>query len=386
MSAVTEPFGIYVHVPFCEQKCAYCDFFTVTDPTKSHPLFDSWLDLCLTELRLWIAQIPALTNRPISTIFFGGGTPSLLPAAQFAKFISNIREEFPLAADAEISLETQPATLTPEDFTAMTAAGINRFSVGVQTFNPRLLSPTARRHTVEETETTLSLVRATGAAFSMDLICALPGQTIDEWQKDLDRAITFGPDHISVYEMTYHAGTDYYRQWKKGRITQTDDAARIKMFKHTAACLTVAGYDHYEISNYAKPGYQSRHNRIYWTLGDFVGLGAGAHSYIQRHRYANPRSAGDYAKAIRAGRLFAKPHDSSDPDVTLVENLQMALRLTEGVDLDWLADRLEQDIRKTRTRQLLELQHRDWIVIKENRLKLTPDGLLQADSVSEFLL
>ncbi len=384
--AASAPLGIYVHVPFCEQKCSYCDFFTVTDPERSHPHFNSWLELCLAELRLWYAKHPELAGRPVGSVFFGGGTPSLLPPEQFAEFIAAVRSEFQLAADAEISLETQPATIAAEDYGTMVAAGINRFSIGVQTFNPRLLNPTARRHTVEDTEETIRLAKATGAALAMDLICALPGQTLDEWRADLDRAITFDPHHISVYEMTFHAGTQYYRQWKKGQISEADEAIRIEMFRHTHARLTAARYEHYEVSNYAKPGHQSRHNRVYWTLGDFIGLGAGGHGYIGGHRFANPRSAGDYARAVAEGRLFARSVDSDDPDITLVENLQMALRLTEGVNLHWLAERLGQDIRLTRAKRLQELERRGWIAINADHLRLTADGLLQADSVSEYLL
>src|SRR5690606_35076001 len=159
MDNFSDSLGLYVHVPFCEQKCAYCDFFTVTDPDRAHPLFDSWLDLCLEEFRLWRRDFPGLAERPVGTIFFGGGTPSLLAAEQFGRFIAGVKEQSDFsreiqrrdpAATLEISLETQPRTLGEEDFAAMVGAGINRFSIGVQTFNPRLLGPTARRHMVAD--------------------------------------------------------------------------------------------------------------------------------------------------------------------------------------------------------------------------------------------
>lgn len=381
-----DSYGVYVHIPFCEQKCSYCDFFTVTDPERSHPLFDQWLHLCLMELRLWQREVPALAGRSIQTIFFGGGTPSLLPPDQFRQFIAALRNEFGLLDDAEVSLETQPATLGPDDYKGMVEAGINRFSVGVQTFNERLLTPTARRHTVADTEETLRQAKASGAAVSLDMICALPGQTMEEWQEDLERALSFDPQHMSIYEMTYHAGTQYYRQWKRGQISEADDEIRAEMFRFTRSGMQEAGYRHYEISNYAKPGYESRHNRIYWTLGDFVGLGAGAHSCVEGRRLANSRSAEDFARAVNEGRLFAKSQDSDDPDITMVENLQMVLRLTEGVKLDWLARRLGQDIRQTRFERLHQLERRGWIELSADHLRLTEDGQLYADSVSEFLL
>lgn len=387
MKSDLEQFGVYVHVPFCEQKCAYCDFFTLTDPGRQHPLFDSWLDICAEEFDLWLRRFPHLSDRPVTSVFFGGGTPSLLPPQAFARFIQRLSTMGAgLSDQVEITLETQPATLGPSDYKAMTQAGINRFSIGVQTFSPALLEPTGRRHRVEDSLETIAQARATGAVVSFDMICSLPGQSPSQWHTELEQAVALEPDHISVYEMTYHAGTDYYRQWKKGRITQPDDAVRADMFRHTRHRLTAAGYDHYEISNYAKPGFQSQHNKTYWTLSEFVGLGAGSHSYVAKSRYASPRSAQDFAAAIRSGRLFAKNHDSDDPDITLVENLQMVLRLTEGAPLDWLKGRLGQDIRVTRARPLKQLQEKGWIHLTANHIRLTPEGQLYADSVTEHLL
>lgn len=387
MPSPAHPISLYVHVPFCEQKCNYCDFFTLTDPDHAHPQFDSWLDLCHKELQLWRQKFPQIATRPIGTIFFGGGTPSLLAPEQFERFIAALHRESPSPShNIEITLETQPGTLAAKDYPSLVGAGITRFSVGVQTFNPELLLPTARRHTVADTEETLRRAKDTGATLSIDMICALPGQTMYQWQTDLQCAIDFAPQHLSVYEMTYHAGTDYHRKLRRGTITQTDENVRVEMFQHTRTQLIAAGYKHYEISNYAKPSFESRHNKIYWTLGDFIGLGAGAHSYLEGHRYENPRSARDYARAITENRLFIRPHDSPDPDITLVENLQMTLRLIDGVNLDWLAEKLNQDIRITRERQLKQLVKQGWVMIHGNRLKLTEEGQLHADSVTEVFL
>jgi len=308
-----------------------------------------------------------------------------LPPAQFATFLRALRAEFGLNPAAEISLETQPGTLAPNDFHALREAGINRFSTGVQTFNPRHLQPTARRHTVEQSEQAILNAKATGATVSLDLICALPGQSLAEWKDDVRRALEFEPHHMSVYEMTYHAGTDYYRQWRRGRITETAEDARIAMFARTREMLAGA-LEQYEISNYARPGYESQHNSIYWTLQPFVGLGPGAHSFIGGRRYANPRNAGDYVRALGEGRLFARPHDSADPDITLAENLQMALRLRRGMELEVLAERLGQDIRQSRHRALDEAIAAGLLEIADGRLRLTETGMLQADSVTEMFL
>jgi len=392
IAAGEDTLAIYVHVPFCEQKCAYCDFFTITDPQREHPLLDGWLQICLDELRLWRTQYPVLNGRKISSIFFGGGTPSLLSPESFARFLDAARRDFAFLPGAEISLETQPGTLRRSDFVALRKAGINRFSIGVQTFNDGLLRPTGRRHTVAQADETLQWARDTGAEVSLDLICALPGQSVGQWTEDLFRAVHHQPDHISAYEMTYHAGTDYYRQLRRGQIREPGDDVRAQMFRYTRQFLTDAGYKHYEISNYARPAHQSRHNQSYWKLASFLGLGAGAHGFIfdpadpPGRRFMNPRSAADYARSIGDGRLFAKPHDADDPDIRLVENLQMALRLTAGVDLNWLAGRLGQDIRNTRRGRLRDLVERGWLSIKDDRMKLTKRGHLFADSVAESFL
>lgn len=378
--------AVYVHVPFCEQKCAYCDFFTITDPERRHPLFHDWLNLCLREMELWVEKAGLEADVPIATVFFGGGTPSLLDAELFRNFLEKLRSQYGFTTDCEITLETQPGTVTTETLLQYADAGINRFSIGVQTFNPALLEHTGRRHCVNDARQTILGAQATGKVVSIDLIAALPNQTSETWNTELDEALEFSPDHISVYELTFHAGTEYHRRLRKGELQEAGEDARIAMFEMTRDRLINAGYEHYEISNYARPGKRSRHNQNYWELGDFLGLGAGAHSFIFPHRYANPNAAQDYARALREGRLFRRPSETADPDVRLVENLQMALRLLEGVDLAAFSARFGEDVMQSRRQKLDDLQQAGLVTLNGTRLQLTPEGQLRSDSVVEHLL
>jgi oxygen-independent coproporphyrinogen-3 oxidase len=377
---------IYVHVPFCEQKCAYCDFFTITDPDGKHPLARTWLDLCAREAELWLDAGDMDRTKPIKTIFFGGGTPSLLEPVAYAGFFARIKQTFAFAPDVEITLETQPGTVDAHKLQAYAHAGFNRFSIGVQSFDDRFLLPTGRRHNAEQSRATIHAAAATGKLVSIDLISALPGQTIGNWRTELDEALSFSPDHISVYELTFHEGTQYFRDMRAGRLTEADEDTRIAMFEHTRQRLTAAGYEHYEISNYARPGARSLHNQNYWQLGDYAGLGAGAHSLVFPNRYANPNAASDYARTIQSGRLFRRPSNTSDSDVFLAENLQMALRNLDGVNLDQLSEKFGRDILAEKEHALAELEQNGLIQLAGSTLRLTATGELQSDSIVSKLL
>lgn len=380
------PVSVYVHVPFCEQKCAYCDFFTVTDPERKHPLSKEWLNLCFSELELLSSSGELSRERPIQSVFFGGGTPSLLPPEQHADFLARVRSSYNLLVGAEITLETQPGTVDSETFRSFSEAGVTRFSIGVQTFDEEILERTRRRHTVDEARDAVRGAAATGRLVSLDLICAFPGQSLEGWSHDLEQAVSFSPHGISVYELTYHAGTEFHRQLQKGRIHSAEDEVRVAMFEHTRQVLTAAGYEHYEISNYARPGGRSVHNENYWRLGDYIGLGGGAHSFLYPHRYYNPNSAEDYARAIRSGRLFRRSADTEDPLIFLLENLQMALRRSEGVNLEEFGARFGAELLQARMPRFRQLEQEGLVRLTRGTVVLTNQGRLQADTITEFLI
>ncbi|MGI8908511.1 MAG: radical SAM family heme chaperone HemW [Candidatus Sumerlaeaceae bacterium] len=377
---------IYVHVPFCKQKCSYCDFFTITDPSGMHPLAPVWLELCAREADLWVKAGDMDLARPVQTVFFGGGTPSLLEPKSIESFLRTLRESFGFLPDVEITLETQPDTVDLEKLAAFSAAGINRFSIGVQTFDAATLAQTGRRHSVQQSRSTLQAATATGEVVSLDLICAWPGQTLDQWMADLEEALSFTPAHISVYELTYHEGTLLERDRRAGRVSELDEQLRISMFEHTRSTLGAEGFEHYEISNYARPRMRSLHNQNYWQLGNYIGLGAGAHSLVFPNRYENPNSAGDYARAIERKRLFRRLSNTSDPDVFLAENLQMAIRSLDGVDLDWFGKKIGRDVLSQKRSRIEGLASEGLLELYGSVLRLTPQGQLRSDSIIGHLL
>lgn len=345
-----------------------------------------WLDLCASELWLWVEIGDVATTLPIQTVFLGGGTPSLLSPAAVEKFLSGLRTRFAFAQNVEITLETQPGTVDAQQLRDFANVGVNRFSIGVQTFDDTILQSTGRRHTVAQSRDTIVSARETGKTVSIDMICAWPMQSLAQWRADLDHAVSFAPDHISVYELTFHEGTKLYRDRKHGDVSEADEDLRIAMFEHTRDALTAYGFEQYEISNYARAGARSVHNQNYWLLGNYIGLGAGAHSMLFPDRYNNPNSATDYARAIQSGKLSRQLCNAADPDVFFAENLFAALRFTEGADIEHLASKLGRDAYQARTARLAELQAAELLAVSNGRVKLTPAGQLQADAIISHLL
>lgn len=376
---------VYIHVPFCAQHCSYCDFFRVTDRDGGEARTDAWLGLIRKEMRLWTAAGDLDPSVPIRTLYLGGGTPSLASAGALGRFVREVRAEVSVASDAEITLETQPDTVDAAKLAALATAGVTRFSVGVQTFDPTIFAQTRRLHSIEQSRRVLREARSC-ATLSIDLICAWPGQTLAQWQNDLEEALSFDPAHISVYELTFHSGTEMSRRIRAGEIREADEDTRIAMFELTAEVLCGAGFEQYEISNFARPGARSRHNENYWRMGNYVGLGAGAHSYVHPHRYENAPEIAGYERAVSAGSLFRQLSDPSDPEIFALENLQMGLRLTEGVDLEWFAGQFGLDLQTRRAEQLAELVDRGLLSITGNCLRLTHAGRLRLDSIMEFLI
>lgn len=376
--------SFYIHVPFCEARCPYCDFFTLGKGTEAARLASEWLTVVTRELALWAAAGDIPRHSLLQTLYFGGGTPSLISAEALRAFMTSLRSMVTIADEAEVTMELQPGTVDSTKLENYALAGINRFSVGAQTFSPKHLKLLERRHSVEDT---LSLLRSIPkeTRLSIDLIVALPEQTLAEWQADLEKALSFEPVHISVYELTYYQGTAFFWRLRHGMINQPDEELRVRMFEWTVQRLTEAGYEHYEISNFAKPGARSRHNENYWRLGNYVGLGAGAHSFIFPHRYANPADIEAYRTAINNGRLARELIDPEDRQLFYLENLFMGLRSIEGVDLDDFRVRFGIGVLEHFAPRLEPLLKGGLLEIRGNRLRLTQDGILRADAVVSYL-
>ena len=321
-------FGVYVHIPFCVAKCRYCDFV-------SRPLADGALGPYLAALEREIAAAPE-AGRRAGTVFLGGGTPSLLDGPQLARLLAAVRASFALEAGAEISIEANPGTLTAAKAREFLALGVNRVSLGVQSLDDAVLARIGRRHTAREAIAAFELLRAAGCGnLGVDLIHGLPGQSPAIWRRDLARAIDLGPEHLSLYALGVEAGTPFAADLAAGRLGLPGEREELEMLALARELTADAGYERYEISNFARPGRRCRHNLDCWNLGEYRGFGAGAHSFLRSPaplRLANTPDSDDYVLRIGAGRDAVVMREEPSPRQFAGEALMLGLRTMAGVD------------------------------------------------------
>jgi oxygen-independent coproporphyrinogen-3 oxidase len=337
--------GIYVHVPFCVRKCGYCDFYSEAGCTEAE--MDRYVDLLLREADLVPGAWPHLCLVPTDTVYFGGGTPTLLGADRLVVLLASLRRRFLLTPDHEVTVEANPGTVTLELLTALRRGGFNRLSLGVQSFHPVTLDLLGRIHGVPEIRDAIRDARRAGFDnVGIDLIFGIPGQTAVEWGYDLQLAATFLPEHVSVYALTPEPGTPLGKALEDGTLSMPADEAVAEMYDQARRTLSAAGYRHYETSNFAKPGRESRHNRKYWRRLEVAALGPGAHGLLfppnggVSHGIAteNPRDIAEWGARIDAG---AAPCDKTvrDADMAWTEALIAGLREQGGVDTADIARR-----------------------------------------------
>lgn len=337
---MTQTAALYVHFPFCEIRCGYCDFFTVTRREDQIPAF--WTALT-REMAIYAAD-PAFSDSNFSTLFFGGGTPSLLTPEQIFAFIEQARRDFHLQPDCEITLEANPATLTQDRLRALWKVGINRLSLGVQSFHANELQFLERDHSADQARLAFHAARAAGFEnISIDLIFALPGQPLNNWQKTLSEVVSLAPDHISAYNLTYEDGTPLTTQLKQGRFRRLDDEEEGAMQLAAMEILGENGYTQYEISNYARPGFACKHNQKYWDGSNYLGLGPSAHSFWNQRRFWNVRNLKGYFDAIEADRLPVAGEETLDEKTIAFELVYLGLRQNRGLDLQNFAQRTNVD-------------------------------------------
>lgn len=323
--------SLYIHTPFCVRKCNYCDFNSSEDPGIS---LDEYVLLLINELS---SEAGRFKVESAPTLYFGGGTPSLLSARQVAAVVQVVREQYGLEKDAEVTLEVNPGTVTPELLEGYLAGGINRLSIGIQSFQDDKLRSLGRIHTSEEAKDAVRMARKAGfRSIGIDLINSLSGQTLQEWATELQEAIALQPDHISAYGLTVEEGTPFGAMAERGELDLPDEETSAAMFELTSSFLRSSGYEQYEISNFALPGCRSRHNQGYWRRGNYLGFGAGAHSFSREQgfgaRWENPQQMSDYAETVRrcrppvAATLLRRE--------AMEEFFFLGLRLLDGVDLD----------------------------------------------------
>ena len=366
-----KPLAIYIHIPFCARKCAYCDFASFAGRE------DAWEDYFAAlhaEMDAWADRLRAYEAR---SIFFGGGTPSLVPAAYIQGALDHLRRLLPFAADCEITLEANPGTLTAAKLEAYRCAGVNRLSIGVQSFDADLLRNLGRIHTPEQAEEAVRMAAEAGFEnLSIDLMYALPGQSMAQWSDTLAQAVSLPVKHISAYSLIVEPGTEMERRVERGEAIIPDDDLVNEMQRMAVQRLAEHGLARYEISNYAVPGYESCHNLTYWQDGDYLGLGSAAHSLVENERFSNPSELALYLAGERmCGRTLRSLRDRRE------EMLMLSTRTVQGMNLArWRAE-FGEDFEETHARQLNKLERYGLIEIEGGFLRLTPVGLELQDSV-----
>jgi len=353
------PKSLYLHIPFCKRRCFYCDFAITTGGEN---LRQQYVDVLCQEIALTVAQIPPI--EPLQTIFFGGGTPSLLSVKQVAQILETIAKYFKLASDIDISLEANPGTVTLASLQGYKNLGINRISLGAQAFQQELLDVCGRGHTVTEIYEAVDAINNAGYEnFALDLISGLPNQSMQNWQDSLDKAIAIQPKHISVYDLTIEEGTAFGKRYQAGDRPLPTEESTVAMYLAAHELLPTAGYAHYEISNYAKPDHQSQHNLTYWHNQPFYGMGMGATSYIDRQRIDRPQKMRAYLDAIARwqteGVGFTAPILSDQEE--LMDTLMQGLRLAEGLSLNALQKIYGTDLCDRAIQCLEKYVERGWV-------------------------
>jgi oxygen-independent coproporphyrinogen-3 oxidase len=390
--------GIYIHIPFCRSRCSYCDFATGAYEGQLAERYVSALTAEISTFKLPPVPDPHVPHDAASgdanaeradaacdvdTIYFGGGTPSLLTPAQVERIVRAVGERFRVAAGAEVTLEMNPGTVTPELAAGFRACGINRASFGLQTFDDEQLRRLGRTHTAADARRTLSLLRAAGFDnVSFDLIAGLPGQTLSQWARNMDDALALAPAHLSLYLLEVHEGTPLAGQLREGRWPQPDPDVAAEMYQLLIERTRAAGYDHYEISNFCLPGREARHNLKYWTNAPYYGFGSSAHSYDgARLRWSNERDAARYVELLETrGAAIVETNELSARDAG-AEALFLGLRLMRGVDLAKHRARFGTDVRSEYASDLSRFREAELIELDGDLLRLTRSGVLLSNEV-----
>ncbi len=373
------PLSLYVHVPFCATRCGYCDFNTYTAaelgsaPGASR---QAYLDAVRAELDL---ARRVLGDREVTTVFFGGGTPTLLAAAELTGILDAIRERFRLASDAEVTTEANPESVDAEYLAALVAAGFNRLSLGMQSGVPRVLAVLDRRHTPGRVGDAVAWARAAGfGSVSLDLIYGTPGESAEDWRSSLRAALALAPDHVSAYSLIVEPGTRLAARVRRGELPGIDDDVHAAYYLIAEEELAAAGLAWYEVSNWSRPGHECRHNLAYWRSSDWWGIGPGAHSHICGIRWWNVRHPSRYSARLAAGESPAEAREALTPADRRIERVLLELRLTDGIGLDILTP-----TERSRVGQVVADGHGTLIA---DRLRLTLSGRLLADGIVRDLL
>ncbi|MBQ8336462.1 MAG: radical SAM family heme chaperone HemW [Bacteroidaceae bacterium] len=371
--------GIYIHIPFCKQRCNYCAFFSST----LFGMRQRYVDALCNELR---QRRGYAGKEAIGTIYFGGGTPSTLSTEQLRQIFATIAETYEIEENAEITIECNPDDLAPEFLEELRSLPFNRISMGIQSFNDTQLRRLGRRHNAEKAREAVRNARNAGYDnISIDLMFALPGSTAAEWQHDLENAIELRPDHLSAYNLMYEEGTPLYRSLMKGEIAELSEEENAEQFQMLIRSMKEAGYRHYEISNFAMPGKESRHNSSYWNDTPYIGCGAAAHSYDGTSRQWNIADIREYIKGIENGEPNCEIEYLSEEE-QYNDAVLTRLRTADGIPLEWMRRKFSHELNDymlTNARKEIELGN---LKEKNGCISLTEKGIFISDAVIRELI
>lgn len=373
--------GIYVHIPFCASRCSYCDFYSTL---RLNEVGEAYVEALINEAQL---RKDELQGEKVKTLYLGGGTPSQLPVSLLSRLLNGLGKIFDLNGVEECTVEANPDDVTPEWCAALPSLGVNRVSMGVQSFEDDILRNIGRRHTASQVMAAVSYLRQSGITnISIDLIYGLPGQTLASWTDTVNRAISLEPSHISAYGLTYEPGTRLWYQRERGEITEVPEEQCLEMYKILVERLEDAGFEHYEISNFALPGFRSRHNSSYWNDTPYLGLGAAAHSYDGQVRRVNPPDLAGYIASLQTGKTCFEEECMMRWE-RYDERVMLGLRTSVGVD----AEQLRKDFGEEALRHFVReaqphIDNGRLCLVDNSHYVLTDKGIMLSDAVIRDLM
>ena len=379
--------GLYIHIPFCASRCIYCGFYSTTAVASQ----DRYTDALCREMQMQkdylLKALDATPHMELSTVYLGGGTPSQLSGENLEKLFDTIynkvyQDQLPVSATAEVTIECNPDDITPQFASILSSLPVNRVSMGVQTFSDERLKFLRRRHSAREVDQAIGRLRQAGIDnISIDLMFGFPQETMADWRIDLQQALSLEVEHISAYSLMYEEGTALYRLQQEKRVRETDEETSLAMYNLLIDELTAHGFEHYEISNFARPGFRSRHNSSYWQAVSYLGLGASAHSYNGYSRQWNVADIRQYIEAIERGVLPAEI-ETLDADTRYNDRIATALRTREGIDLSVLERPYQTYLEELATPHI----RRGHLVLKDGCLALSRSGIFISDSIMADLM
>ncbi|TAJ11215.1 radical SAM family heme chaperone HemW [Marinilabiliaceae bacterium JC017] len=366
--------GIYIHIPFCYKRCHYCDFYKSTN----FSLKNEYLKSLFLEIE---SRKDFLKNESIQTVYFGGGTPSVLTVVEIDEILNKLRAVFDLSAVKEITLEMNPDDALPQYLGELRKIGINRLSVGIQSFNDQLLTLLNRRHDTRQAENVISMMREAGFDnFSIDLMYGLPSMDIDTWKASVNKAIGFNPPHISAYHLTFEKGTRFYEKLKQGLLKEASEDESLQQFQFLVQTLKANGYDHYEISNFAKPGKQSQHNSSYWAGLSYLGLGPSAHSFDGKMRQWNISDINTYITGLSEVKDIFESETLSLTDI-YNELIMIQLRTAKGLDLELMQNKVGEKLFTQFMTSIKKHETNGNVVLQDGFYRVRKERLFVTDNI-----